>query len=58
MSAITWTAEAPTGSPISANALNTWARRLWIGVGLVMATSTAYAGILLTVLMASGIVQV
>lgn len=58
MSAITWTAEAPTAPPISFNALKPWARRLGFGVGLIIATSTAYAGILFAVLMTSGIVQV
>ncbi len=58
MSAITWTAEAPTAPPISFKALEPWARRLGFGVGLVIATSTAYAGILFAVLMTSGIVQV
>ena len=58
MSAITWTAEAPTAPLISFNALKPWARRLGFGLGLVIATSTAYAGILFAVLMTSGIVQV
>lgn len=58
MSAITWTAEAPTAPPISFNALKPWARRLGFGLGLVIATGTAYAGILFAVLMTSGIVQV
>lgn len=58
MSAMTWTAEAPTGPLISYNALKTWARRLGFGLGLVVATSTAYAGILLTVLITAGIAQV
>lgn len=58
MSAITWTAEAPTAPPISFNALKPWARSLGFGLGLVIATSTAYAGILFAVLMTSGIVQV
>ena len=58
MSAITWTAEAPTAPLISSKALITCARRLGFGLGLVMATSTAYAGIMLAVLMTSGILQV
>jgi len=58
MSAITWTADVPMGSPVAAAAVKIWARRFGFGLGLVMATATAYVGILLTVLMATGIVQV
>lgn len=58
MSAITWSAETPAVPLISSNALIACARRLGIGLGLVLATSTAYAGILLAILMTSGILQV
>ena len=57
MSVITWTTEMPAAPPVSANALKTVARRLGFGLGLVMATGTAYAGILLAVLMSSSIIQ-
>jgi len=58
MTAITWSAEAPTAPLISTKALKSCARRIGFGLGLVMATSTAYAGIMLAVLMTSGILQV
>jgi len=58
MSAITWSAEASNAPLISSNALISCARRLGFGLGLVMATSTVYAGIMLAVLMTSGILQI
>lgn len=57
MSAITWTTGAPAAPLISSGALNICARRLGLGVGLIMATTTAYAGILFAVLMWSSIIQ-
>ena len=57
MSAITWTAEASGSSPLSSGALHIFARHIGLGLGLVLATAAAQAGLLLTVLMASSIIQ-
>jgi len=58
MSAITWSAGVQAAPLISPTALKICARRLGLGIGLIMATSTAYAGLMLAVLMTSGILQV
>ncbi len=57
MSAISWTAEAPAASLFSATSLRILAMRLGFGLGLVVATSAAYSGILLTVLLGSSIIE-
>lgn len=57
MSMITWNVEASTVPLISSNALNVIARRVGVGVGLVMATGTAYAALFLAALMATSIIQ-
>jgi hypothetical protein len=57
MSAISWNAEAPATPLVSSNALKILALRLSFGLGLILATSAAYTGILLTILMGSSIIE-
>lgn len=57
MSAITWTTETSASPLISSRDLKAFAGRVGFGLGLVAATSTALAGTLLAVLLATSILQ-
>ena len=57
MSAVTWTTESSRQARPMGARPRAIARRLGFGAALVMATGTAYAAMLLAVLMASSIIQ-
>ena len=57
MSAITWTTEAAASPLAPSNRIMSLAQRLGFGVALILAAGSAYAAILLAILMATSIFQ-
>ena len=57
MSAITWTTEAAALPLAPSNRIINLAQRLGFGVALILAAGSAYAAILLAILMATSIFQ-
>ena len=57
MSVTPWSSEAPASAAVSIDGLKFLTMRLGFGLGLLMAGGAVYAGILLTVLMGSSIIE-
>ncbi len=57
MSAITWNAQAKAAPLAASDVPMNFARGLGFGLGLILATASAYVGILLFVLMSASIIQ-